>query len=233
MSTSYSPKIVTDGLVLALDAANAKSYPGSGTAWADLSGNNNSGSLVAGVAFSSENSGVMVFDGTDDTILLPSSNSITGDNLQTLTVSVWIKYSKSTISRVIQLTGNSGLLLFALVLNEDAVVSTGTIALLTRNTTDTATNWLAHQDNYHLQNKYINVVGVINGASRQVYINGERKVSDTNGMLSVTGNTPNARIGSTTFTFQGNLGAATIYRRALSANEVLQNFNATRGRFGV
>jgi hypothetical protein len=54
MAISYNPRIVTDGLVLALDAGNPKSYPGSGTTWTDLSGNGNNGTLVNGVGYNSE-----------------------------------------------------------------------------------------------------------------------------------------------------------------------------------
>jgi len=66
MATKYSPKIVTDGLVLSLDAANNKSYPGSGTTWSDLSGNGNTGTLTNGPTFSNTNLGSIVFDGVDD-----------------------------------------------------------------------------------------------------------------------------------------------------------------------
>jgi hypothetical protein len=51
MALSHSPKIITDGLVLCLDAGNPKSYPGSGTTWTDLSGNGNNGSLENGVGY--------------------------------------------------------------------------------------------------------------------------------------------------------------------------------------
>lgn len=75
------PHIVTDGLVLALDAANPTSYPGSGTTWRDLSGNNNSGSLVNGPTFNSVNGGSIVFDGSNDYVNIPyagnTSNSFT------------------------------------------------------------------------------------------------------------------------------------------------------------
>ena len=63
MGTSYNPHIVSDGLVLCLDAANPRSYPGSGTSWYDLSGNGNNGTLVNGVGYSSDNAGSLVFDG--------------------------------------------------------------------------------------------------------------------------------------------------------------------------
>ena len=66
MATYYNPKIVTNNLFLYLDAANAKSYPGSGTAWKDLSGQNNDTTLVNGPTYNSNNSGCFVFDGTDD-----------------------------------------------------------------------------------------------------------------------------------------------------------------------
>ena len=61
MGLSHSPNIVTDGLVLCLDAANPRSYPGSGTSWLDLSGQGNNGTLN-GPTFSNDNSGFLVFD---------------------------------------------------------------------------------------------------------------------------------------------------------------------------
>ena len=66
MALSHSPSIVTNGLVLCLDAANSKSYPGSGTTWTDLSGRGNNGTLVNGVGYNSGNLGSLVFDGVDD-----------------------------------------------------------------------------------------------------------------------------------------------------------------------
>lgn len=66
MALAHNPKIVTDGLVLCLDAANPKSYPGSGTVWSDLSGNGNNGTLVNGVGYNSNNGGYLTFDGSND-----------------------------------------------------------------------------------------------------------------------------------------------------------------------
>ena len=60
------PNIVTDGLVSAYDAASTRSYPGTGTAWDDLSGNNNDGTLYNGVVYTTANYGTMEFDGSDD-----------------------------------------------------------------------------------------------------------------------------------------------------------------------
>ena len=66
MATLYAPRIVTDGLVLCLDAGNRKSYPGSGTSWVDMSGNNNTGTLTNGPTFGGGNGGSIVFDGVND-----------------------------------------------------------------------------------------------------------------------------------------------------------------------
>ena len=78
MGLGHSPRIVTDGLVLCLDAANARSYPGTGTTWTDLSANGYSGTLTNGPTFSSDNGGAFTFDGTNDHVLLPS-NLISGN----------------------------------------------------------------------------------------------------------------------------------------------------------
>ena len=86
MAFRYSPKIVTDGLVLALDAANHKSYPGSGTAINDLTANNTNGTLTNGPTFNSGNAGSIEFDATNDFILLPGASSL---SVNYHTISSW------------------------------------------------------------------------------------------------------------------------------------------------
>ena len=89
MATKYSPKIITNGLVLSLDAANNKSYPRSGTTWSDLSGNSNTGTLTNGPTFSSANGGSIVFDGVDDYISGTNNSSL--QLLNDLTIGAWVK----------------------------------------------------------------------------------------------------------------------------------------------
>ena len=81
MAISRGPKIVTNGLVLALDAADKNSYVGSGTTWKDLSGNSFNGTLTNGPTFSNTNGGAIVFDGTNDyvNVLDNSTLDISGD----------------------------------------------------------------------------------------------------------------------------------------------------------
>ena len=110
MSTVQSGHIVTDGLVLALDAANAKSYPGSGTTWSDLSGNRNTGTLTNGPTFNSGNGGGIVFDGVDDYVDCGNSSTL---QINQGTISAWVKTSSpgSSFRGIITKQNNYGLFL--------------------------------------------------------------------------------------------------------------------------
>jgi hypothetical protein len=66
MAFNYSPKIVTDGLVLYLDAANSKSYVSGSTTWSDLSRGGNNGTLTNGPTYSSAKGGIIILDGSND-----------------------------------------------------------------------------------------------------------------------------------------------------------------------
>jgi len=83
------PNISTSGLVLALDAANTKSYPGSGTTWTDMSGNNNNGTLTNGPTFNSANGGSIVFDGSNDFVTL-GNQSVLGFTNGIFSVEAWV-----------------------------------------------------------------------------------------------------------------------------------------------
>ena len=87
MATNGGPNIIEDGLVFAVDATNKKSYPGSGTTWTDLAGNN-IGTLTNSPTFDSGNGGNLVFDGTDDYTQFNQSISLTE-----ATFIAWIKRS--------------------------------------------------------------------------------------------------------------------------------------------
>ena len=78
MSFSYSPKIITDGLVLYLDAANPYSYVSGSTVWNDISRGGNNGTLINGPTFSSANNGSIVFDGTNDYVI---NNTVSGSGI--------------------------------------------------------------------------------------------------------------------------------------------------------
>ena len=93
MAFIHSPKIVTSGLVLCLDAANKLSYRGSGTTWTDLSGNANTGTLTNGPTFSNANGGCIVFDGVDDYVNVPYNASTISFPTNNATICVWYRVS--------------------------------------------------------------------------------------------------------------------------------------------
>jgi hypothetical protein len=99
MAFNYSPKIITDGLVLYLDAANPKSYVSGSTTWGDLSRGGNNGTLVNGPTFSSANGGSIVFDGVNDYINCGTNSSLRPS--QQITINSWIKLNGFSFSCIL------------------------------------------------------------------------------------------------------------------------------------
>ena len=108
MSLGHGASIVRNGLVLYLDAANPKSYPGSGTTWKDLSGNGNNGTLVNGPTFNSANGGSIVFDGTNDYVI--TTNLLNPTTNPNESVFVWFNPTAAgqIVSELGQATINTG-----------------------------------------------------------------------------------------------------------------------------
>ena len=237
MAFNFSPKVITDGLVLYLDAANSISYPRSGTTWSDISRGGNNGTLVNGPTFDSSNGGSIVFDGTNDYI------ECTPIQPTFFTLSSWFKATgepsnndSSGGALVVsnpQLFGGSiqyGLWYSWLSQRIMGIVQTNN------------TNLIVTSDNSVLRNQIYNAVLTHDGSNRSIYINGVVSVSNvhtTTPIYPTTGNI-NTRIGRWTepvegFTrnFNGNIYQTSIYNRALTAQEVLQNYNATKARYGL
>jgi hypothetical protein len=219
------PALVTSGLVLDLDASNASSYPGSGTTWTDLSGNSNTGTLTNGPTFSSANGGSIVFDGTNDYVSsFPTQISGVGSK----TVSAWIKINKT--SRV----GLAG--------TRSAVGTDGWVFTVNRTTYGNLTYF--HTGGSELQvaagiitNTWYNVCVTYNLASTTVilYLNGAQIGSPSTSFTAITPSSFNGVVGDEHLStpFGGNIAQTLIYNRALSASEVLQNYNVTKTRFGL
>ena len=234
----WPTNIVTNGLVLFLDANNTNSYPGSGTTWADLSGNGYTGTLTNGPTFSSANGGSIVFDGTNDYVNLANTSGLNFTNT-TGTVSIWFKTSALTtngpilISKQMDATGgwaismesaaipyfetkNSGGGATAFYRYVNKVCNDGIwhniVAVFTTSTTVIANNTVS---------MYLDGV-LANGAQTQVTVYG----GNTAGTVQI------ARRSSGNY-YNGNISNVQIYNRGLTASEVLQNFNVTRTKFGV
>jgi hypothetical protein len=237
MGLSHSPKIVTNGLVLCLDAANNKSYSGTGTGWADLSGNNSISEFVGGPTFSNINSGTIYFDGgTSYCAIAPSNNfawTPSSIGLNNMTIDLWLKSSDSTGYILSKPWNGNGEYNYYLYYN-GFFINTGNQSNAFNFSTVTTGNW-------------INLVILVSTTQWGAYINGVQNVALTN--HGITNNTPtngNAQLqltlmtlypygggGNPGFSVQGNVGCLKIYNKVLSAAEVLQNYNATKSRFGL
>jgi hypothetical protein len=216
MSSYGGANIVTDGLVLSLDAANVKSYPGSGATWRDLSGNNNSGSLINGPAFSSANNGILSFNGSNQYAnfgnIMPST---------AYTKCIFFNISNLTAANNLISGGGDGTHYFypgggiylraghfqgaELVSNTPIIANTWYHGALTFSTT---LGFLMYQ----------NGINVANNASTNTF---------TGGNIVYIGSYAGGNL------LNGAVASAQVYNRVLSPQEIAQNYNATKSRYNL
>jgi len=223
--------VVDDGLVLYLDAGNDVSYPGSGTTWTDLSGNNNNGTLVNGVGYSASNGGALSFDGSDDWF---STTLSIGDANTSFSWGGFVKVNSSTSNNFFlfgNYTENNTTPFFAIAFNNSG---DNTFIYIRDSTGGTEIN--SSNTNLDLSTWYY-LMGVRDAGANQVklYANGELVDTDT---FAGSHN-----VKSTVNNFGGvkhlanyancNIGTVHVYNRALSAAEISQNYNALRSRYSI
>jgi hypothetical protein len=239
MSLSHSPQIVLQNLVLCLDAANPKSYPGSGTTWTDLSGRGNNGTLVNGPTYSSGNLGSLSFDATNDYVTVPSTNGLYFAGTSQVTVSCWGRTTGIGISfqnlvmweDQINVNNNEPIRLcingFSDSFPHFELVNTSGIVTFVSGITTT------------LESTYYNLVGTYNGSTASIYINGtlSNQVSFTGNFRTPVSGTSarwiigRGEISNTDRLLKGNIAQVSIYNRALTASEIQQNYNALKSRY--
>ena len=226
-----TPPIVTNGLLCNLDAGNRLSYPGSGTTWTDLSGNQNSGSLVSSPAFSSLDLGSITTNGSNNYVALPV-NAAWNFGTSSFSLEVWFK----------AITGAS----FQNLLRYDTGLSAG---LWWLQVSSTNANFIIYSSN-RSTNTVIGVGGAFNDGNWHnvlaVRDSGSLMRMYYNGALGATGAEAagiNIVAGSGAYPSIGRLGSFNgeyapftvsnlrIYNRALSAQEAIQNYNALKSRF--
>jgi hypothetical protein len=243
MATQYANgKIVTEGLVLALDAADRNSYVSGSTTWRDLSGNNNSGSLINGPTFSTANGGSIVFDGVNDYTSLPIGNITSGSvamffwisgSYQNHYLSLFERNSATGTGLSTPIPNNGwvqiGYMGVSVSLNQfvinGQVYSANTGARFPYdNATFKPIFWMggvppfAGNSNpnlsFHLQPSS-------GGSGGFNWVDFPYKV------IGVSATAGNQRY------FTGGISSTQIYNRILSSTEVLQNYNAQKSRFNL
>jgi hypothetical protein len=224
--------IVTSGLVLNLDAANPRSYPPpyNGTVWTDLSGNNNSGSLINGPTFNSGNGGSIVFDGSNDYVLCPKQTSLV--SATQFTMCAWMKRNLSnSLVFIGQIETLSNDIAFELWNDGNVYFEVGNGSNSYGVTSNNSTLW-----------QYLTMVfdGTQTGNSNRLkaYIGGSLLTLSYSGTIPPSTGTVNTNLNIGAYLpnsnySNGNIAQVQIYNRALSASEISQNFNATRARFGI
>jgi hypothetical protein len=226
--------IVTNGLVNYLDSGYKGSYPTSGTTWYDISGYGRNGTLTNGPTYSNISGGTIVFDGTDDYVTLGSQNLVTNN----FTINLWYNLNTNTTKEhflfsIGYASANSFLIVANSTLGGSQSISSyyvNTGGSTTGRTINSAT----------LTNtQIVNLTYTRNNGLNVIYINGVEQTSRTFTESLSLGSSLQYILGyaiprnKTSAYLQGNIYISQIYDRGLSSSEVLQNFNAQKGRFGL
>jgi hypothetical protein len=223
MALAHSPRIVTDGLVLALDAGNTKSYPGSGTAWTDLTGRGNNGTLTDGPTYSSADGGSIVFDGSNDYVQCTGSLTVTAATFVT-----WIKrngnqgtYDGILFSRGTNITGM-------------AYYTSNQLGYTWNNALNTYT-WSSGLTVPDLT--WCMIAVSVTSTAATAYLCQTSGITSATNIVNHSSSVLNdIKLAQDDFGgrfFNGNISIAMIYNKALTADEIRQNFNATRARYGI
>ena len=219
MAFHYSPKIVTDGLVLCLDAGNTKSYIGSGT-WSDISRGGNNGTLVNGPTFSSLNGGSIVFDGSNDYVTINSGSDILS-NVNYTKISWFYVTSFTTANHIISSSGGGQHAFWLASGNKLNSGHNGSWSTVVSTTTLSLNTW------------YFGAVTFNTTTGWNLYVNGLSESTSVN--LTTFSGIGDISIGSFwgSNVFTGRIPIAQVYNRVLSSTEILQNYNATKTRYGL
>lgn len=209
MAFHYSPRVITNGLILALDAANRNSYPGSGTTIYDLSGNGAHGTLINGTGFSSEKGGVLTFDGIDD--------GVDGINIPQNYVDLMIgMYSQG---------GNGTGLEMVFAKYNDADKSFRTAEGVFRHSVLDSNDWNYNTTQYDYANGSL-ISGNVNltNSWNIVRLVNQNSTFSPPFVYSISSDFYNRR-------YKGKIAFILCYNRILSTTEVDQNYNALKARF--
>ena len=239
MALSHNPRIVTDGLVLCLDAANPKSYPGSGTTWYDLSGNGNHCSWSFAPTFNSDSNynNVKYFTTLGNYCIGPPSNSFGIDNSSGYTI-IHIFRQISLVSsggfHFLSSNGSSGessrgIFAHSTWGNERYYFDQGGCCASSQRTSYLFSGLTTNKYNMYCVTSSV--------SNRKIYFNGNLSIENTSTAADINLDSRNVYVsgspdyGSSGSSWNARLSVFHVYNRELSNSEVLQNYNALKGRF--
>lgn len=213
VNKDYEP-IVSNGLVLNVDASYTPSYTSSGTTWYDLSYSGNNGTLTNGPTYSSSNGGSIVFDGADDYVGW-GNNPLSGLT-SSITYDIWVKFSGAVKNAFTLSCFN-----FRVYHQNNSVWYISGTGTGDRNISWTyTTNW-------------VNFVYSFDGTNHICYINGTTYTVNSGGGVSSQSNLQISGRNSGSLPLNGNIAITKVYNRGLTSTEILQNYNAQKSRFGL
>jgi hypothetical protein len=224
--------VVTNNLVFYFDAADRISYPLSGNTWFDLSGNNLNGTILNGVGYSTIDGGALVFDGVNDYVNIPH-NSLLMDFSLAQTICMWIKpttnFQTDRRNPYNQAYGGPGTL---------TLETNGTINYFFGTNGGNNLPYVGKGSSFTLSANETSFISVSRNQitnTTKWYKNGQlTNTSDAGGYAAVANGTSPILIGAGYVSgFLGNIYTVKVYNRTLSDEEIQQNFDALRQRFGI
>jgi hypothetical protein len=223
MGLSHSPKVISDGLVLYLDATNPRSYSGTGSTWTDLSGYGYNSTLVSSPTYINNKYGQLAFNGSTQYATVPHTSTLW--NGQTYTLSLWAK-------KIGLGDGNARAIMISKDANYIDHAYNGKTMASFRNNTGQQT--LIYGNNPASYNEWRHYAFTYDGTVGVLYENGA-----ATGSTALSGNVVNSSVSplnigrwdGSSFYLNGCIASSMVYNRALSADEVLQNYNSTKYKY--
>ena len=226
--------IVTDGLQLYFDAGLTSSYPKGNTKWYDLSGNNYDGILTNGPEFDNNNQGNIVFDGSNDFIDIGSKPNLRLHTGGTICIFFkWNSYNGTSYSNTLIGRGGSSWVNHHYILFKHSQTNRLHLSI-SNGVTAMASGGVRSTFDIELDRIYY-VVVTIDSTVKKMYIDGQfnKQVNSTIMPISTSSTVSLGRTGSSVYYLDGNIYNVKIYDRVLSSEEILQNYNAQKSRFGL
>jgi hypothetical protein len=233
---NHSPRIVINGLVLCLDAANAKSYPGSGTTWSDVSGNGRHFTWVSSPTYDVDGS-VPYFSTLGNRCSGPASNSFGIDNASGYTIFISVKQNSLVNSSSFKFykdgVSSAGRAIFAHATWSDNNIYFDQGGCCNSNTRTSVGSGGSQTWNIFTFRR------LTGSSTRSIFKNGSVLTTNTAAAADINLNATAVDLGSSdefggnSSTWNARLNSFTVYNRGLTDGEIAQNFNALRGRFGI